>query len=457
MTTTTLIHNGLVVSPELNNNTPTRATLEISGNTLVDIRTDTPTNQAHDQTGDLIQIDAEGCWILPSFIDLCHHIREPGFEHKGDIASETAAAASAGFTHIVCPPTTMPIIDNSAVATLIQNRAEQAGHCTILPLGAITQGLNDHQLSEMYALKEAGCVGVSTGEYANIDNRTLMRCLEYAGTFNLPVHFRPNDASLSQGGIMHDGALAHQLGIPGIPACAESIALARDLQLVSETGICAHFSRLSCKASLNLIAEAKAKGLQVTCDVSLQHLLLTDEALTGFNSLYLERPPFRSESDRLALINGVIDGTIDAICSNHQPHELAAKMAPLGDSQAGLSTLDTFVPSLVSLMDETGLSLPTLCERLSLAPVSILQQSAQSSPLPTGQIKRQMPANITVIDPSVAWRCEPERLISKGQNCSKLGHTLYGRVAATFHCGKASYLDLFSERHSVRQSGSAII
>lgn len=391
------------------------------------INTDTP------PSGSAIEIDATDHWLTPGFIDLCHHIREPGYKHKGSIDSETKAAASAGFTQLVCPPTTMPITDSPAVAKLIQDLGAHAGYCDILPLGAMTKQLDGTQLSEMYSLKEAGCVGVTQMDLPIADTRTLLRCLEYATTFELPIHFRSQDTSLSEEGIVHDGHLASQLGLPAIPACAETIALARDLELVAHTGAQAHFGRLSSRHSVKLIRNAKQQGLPITCDVSLQHLLLNDRVIDGFNALYYELPPFRNERDRLALINGVIDGTIDAICSNHQPHDLAAKMAPIGECQPGLSILDTFVPSLLQLVAQTSMTMNTAIRALTSNPAKILQQSNDS--LSIGK-----PANFTLINPNHEWHCTADNLLSAGQNCPQLNSQVKGKVELTIRQGIPSFI-----------------
>lgn len=437
---TIVLLNGNIVTNSANQSEPLKGSIVIQSGKIQYISSEPPNLNKLDQP---LIIDAAGCWITPSFVDLCHYIREPGFEHKGTILSETKAAAAAGFTHLISPPTTSPVIDNPAVAKMVQSLAATSGYCTILPLGAMTKGLNNEQLSEMNALKEAGCIGIYAGDPLTTDTQTLLRCLEYAGTFDLPIYFRPSDASLSAGGLMHEGEISNRLGIPGIPAFAESIALAQYLQIVEVTGVTAHFSRITCARSVQLIADAKQKGLKVSSDVSLQHLLYTDASLEEFDSRYLDNPPFRSEPHRQALIAGLTNGTIDAICSNHQPHEKSAKMAPLGDCEKGLATLDTFIPNLIALTEHSSLTLPMLIKKLTIEPVGLLRKQIDRKldMLPFGTLEIEQSANIAVINPLKKWSAEAQYLHSFGDNNAQLNQAMTGKNIATIANGLLIFKD----------------
>lgn len=370
-------------------------------------------------------VDAKGHWLCPAFIDLCANTGQPGFEQKGTIATETLAAVASGFATLVCPPETKPVVDSPAVASLIQEIADQEGHCEVRPLGALTQGLAGDQLSEMHALYEAGCVGFSNGHTAIRNTRTLLRCLEYAATLELPVFFNPEDADLAEGGCVHMGSTSTRLGLAGIPASAETIAVSKILILVEQTGVKAHFNQLSVARSVELIAAAQKQGLPVTAGVSVKQLLLTDETVDGFNSLYHVRPPFRTEADRLALIAGVNQGVISAICSAHAPHEAAAKMAPFAETQPGMSIFDSFIPSCLELVKSGEITESVLMERLVNGPANILGSVASS-------LTVNAPATFTIINPNEKRRLSSSDYYSAGQNNPDLDRELTGRVNRTY-------------------------
>ena len=389
------------------------------------------TDASHSTTTHII-VDAQGKWILPGAVDLCARLREPGQEYKGTIHSETQAAAAGGVTHLCCPPDTQPVIDSAAVAALIQERAHQSGYANVLPIGAITQGLNGSQLSEMHSLQEAGCVGVSQLRNAIKNNRVLLRCLEYAATFNLTVFFQSTDLSLQGDGIVHEGFTSTRLGLPGIPRSAETVALARDLLLVEQTGVKAHFSQLSCARSVDMIATAQQRGLPVTADIAVHQLLFNDESVDGFNSQYHVTPPFRSETDRKALIDGVKSGVISVISSDHQPHEAAAKSAPFGATESGISSIETLLPLSYGLVRDGHLTETQWVSCIATTPAKIINIEA-------GCILNNTTANLTVFDPSAQWQLTANSLHSEGKNSPLIGQTLYGRTCATVCNGKLVY------------------
>jgi len=368
-------------------------------------------------------IDARDRIVCPGLIDLCARLREPGQEHKASIASETRAAAAAGITTLVCPPDTDPVIDEPAVVEWIRRRAKAAGRVRVLALGALTHRLRGERLAEMAALKDAGCVGASDGGRPIVNTLVLRRALEYAATFDLTVFLTPLDPWLGHG-VAHEGQVATRMGLPGIPAAAETGILARDLELVREIGVRVHFGRLSCARSAELIARAQAEGLPVTADVAAHQLHLTEVDLAGFDSRCHVLPPLRGSRDRDALRAGLADGSLGALCSDHQPHEPDAKQAPFGDTEPGISGLDTLLGLSLRLVRDGVLPLSAALERLSCGPARILG-------LDSGHLGVGAPADVCIFDPEAAWPVTAETLCSRGQNSPFLGWELQGRVTCT--------------------------
>lgn len=376
-------------------------------------------------------IDAEGLWVLPGLVDTCVHLSLASDGRPGDIAAETRAAAGGGITHLACQPDCGQV-DSTAVIRLIRERAGQAGFARVLPVAAMTQGLQGRQLAEMFTLARAGCIAVGQAGAPVEDTLTLKRCLEYAATFDLPVMFRPQDAALAAHGCAHDGAVATRLGLPGIPAVAESVALARDLLLVEATGVRAHFQQLSSRQSLDLLREARRRGLPVTADVSIQHLLLDESALEGFNSHCHIMPPLRTAADREALLEAVADGTIDAICSQHQPVGSSSKAAPFPDTRPGISGLDTLLPLALKLVAEGALPLARTLDAVTAAPARCLGIQA-------GQLEAGRPASLCVVAPTEI-RSMREHWLSAGRNSPWLDAALPGAVRLTVCQGRVSWL-----------------
>jgi len=377
-------------------------------------------------------IDATGLVICPGLIDLCAHLREPGFTQKASIASETAAAAAAGITTLVCPPTTSPIIDNTAVAELIQDRARAAAKANVLPIGALTLELKGQKLAPMAALKQSGCVAFSNNRCTISDSQALLRCLEYAATHDFLVIFNPQDNNLVANGVMHEGATSSDMGLVGIPESAETIEVARALILVEHSGVRAHFSQLSCERSIKLIGIARANGLNVSADVAMHHLFFTDENTRGFNSMFHVQPPLRSQLDRAGLLNALVTNGIQAICSDHQPHEAAAKHAPFAATEAGMSTLETLLPLGLQLVEQGLIDLSQLIEKLTCAPAKILGIKA-------GSLAVGATADITIFDPHAQWLVDESSLVSAGKNSVFIGSELKGKVMHTLLAGKRVY------------------
>ncbi|MES2818850.1 MAG: dihydroorotase [Pseudomonadota bacterium] len=401
------------------------ADLYIDGGTLVGLGHE-PAGFVADQ-----EIDARGLIAAPGLVDLSVALREPGYSRKGSIASETLAAAAGGVTSLCCPPCTKPVLDTAAVAEMVLERARAAGHAKVYPIGALSKGLDGEQLAELVALRDAGCVAFGNGLGSFANTRTLARALEYAATFDLTVIFHSQDRDLAEDGLAHEGATASFLGLPGIPESAETVALARDLLLVEQSGVRAHFSQLTSTRGAQLIAEAQARGLPVTADVALYQLILTDEALIDFSSLYHVQPPLRSGKDRDGLRAAVKSGVIQAIASHHQPHEPDAKLAPFGATEPGISSVELLLPLALSLVQDGLLDLPTLLARLSAGPAQALRLAAGSLALGSA-------ADLVLFDPQ-ASTLAGETWHSKGANCPFIGHCLPGAVRYTLVDGHISY------------------
>lgn len=373
-------------------------------------------------------IDANNLIVCAGFVDLSARMREPGFEHKGTIYSEAQTAVAGGVTTLCCPPDTDPIIDTPAVARLIQDKSQTAGFARVLPIGAMTVGLQGVLLSEMASLVEAGCVAIAHTFNTRADNLVLRRCFEYAATFDIPVILNPNDHSLSDGGCCNESFIGTRLGLQGISEAAETIALARDLLLIEQTGVRAHIGRVSCARSVSMLREAQKRGLKVTADVAIHHLCFTDNSIDGYNTLFHVLPPLRSEQDRLALIEGVVDGTICAICSDHQPHEVAAKMAPFGETAPGIAGIQSLLPLALNLVRDKKLSLPILIARLTSNPAQALNIAA-------GTLAVGNAADICIFDVEATWQLNEQTSYSMGVNLlSQL--TLQGEVKHTLVDGR---------------------
>jgi dihydroorotase len=378
------------------------------------------------------RIAGDGFWLLPGLVDLAARLREPGHSHKATIASELAAASASGVTTICIPPDTQPVIDNPSVVEWIRRRAGQDSPVRLRALGALTQGLGGNAISEMAALREAGCVGVSNAGRPLASSLVLRRAMEYAATFDLPLHLVPVDHALKNEGCAHEGPVATRLGLPGIPEAAETVALARDLALVEQTGAQAHFCRLSTRRAVEMIGEAQSRGLPVTADVCAHQLFLSESDLLGFNSLCHVDPPLRATSDREALRQAVRNGVVSAICSDHQPHEPDAKNNPFPATEPGISAIETLLPLVLKLVEDEELDLLDAVHRLTLGPAEIMGIDA-------GSIRQGASADLCLIDPQAAWQLSTERLLSAGRNTPFAGWDFKGRVLCTLRGGRFVY------------------
>jgi dihydroorotase len=378
-------------------------------------------------------IDAAGHWILPGLIDCQARLRDPGQPEKANIASETAAAVRGGITTLCLPPDTQPPIDNSATVELIHHRNEMFGHkARIYPIGALTRGLGGEQLSNMASLRDNGCIAFGNALFPLASNLVQRRAMDYAAGLRSLVVIQPLDIELAANGCAHEGAIATRLGLPAIPEAAETAALAKDIELVAQTGARTHFGQLSCARSVEMIGRAKAKGLPVSADCAIHQLFLTDHDIGMFNSNMLVIPPLRSQYDRDALRAGVADGIIDCLCSDHQPHEVDAKLKPFPSAEPGISGLDTLLALALRLVDEELLPLGELIARLTANPAQIFD-------LPGGRIAAGEIADLIIVDPETHWICKAENFVSKGRNTAFEGWDFRGSVTHTLIDGEIVY------------------
>jgi len=415
------LSGGRIVDPATN--TDKRANLYIDGGRVLSVGR-APAGFNADET-----INVRGQIIAPGFIELSAHLREPGLEHKATITNECRAAAAGGFTSICSTPDTLPVMDNSSIVEYVRQRASRARAARVLCLGALTRGLEGKVLAEMRALKESGCVAVTNADQGISDTSVLRHALAYAASCELTVFLRPMDYWLNRDGKMHEGVVSTRLGIPSIPEADEIIAVNRDLTLIEETGVRAHFCRLSSGRSIALIARARRAGLPVSTDVALANLLFTDEDIGSYDANFHLRPPLRGRRDRTRLRRGIKQREIDALCGNHEPHDADAKATPFSLAAPGISTFDTFLPALLALVEAGAFDLSTAVAAASQAPAAILGLNAGT--LAPGSV-----ADVCVFDPALEWTASAANLRSSGKNTPFLDRSLRGKATLTLVEGR---------------------
>jgi dihydroorotase len=376
-----------------------------------------------------IELDASGLVVIPGLIDLCARLREPGQEHKASIDSECRAAAAGGITTLCCPPDTDPVIDTPAVVELIRHRTQQVGAARVVTLGALTRGLRGEQLSEMAALQQAGCVGVSNALKPLASTLVERRAFEYAATFGLTVFLHADDAALSANGCIHEGQLSTRLGLPGIPQAAETVAVARDLALIQQTGVRAHFCRLTTQLAVRMVARAQFDGVPVSADVAIPNLYLSELDTIEFGADYHFIPPLRTQEDREGLRKGLISGTLSALCSDHQPHEPDAKLAPFPATEPGASGVDSMLSLTLKLVEEHQMLLPDAIARVTSGPARILN-------IPYGDLAVGRAADICMFAPDESWRLDEASMNSQGKNTPFRGWEMPSRVRYTLRDGQ---------------------
>lgn len=369
------------------------------------------------------QIDGQGKWLMPTMVDLCARLREPGQQQHGTLKSEGRAARENGILHIFTPPDSKPIVqDNGALIRGLVEKAKLDGGIHLQVIGAQTQGLNGQQPANMAGLKKGGCSAVSNANAAFANDDVVLRTLEYAAGLGLTVVFYAEEPQIATDGCVHEGFIASRQGLPMISPLAETIAIAKYLLMVEATGVSAHFGLLSCGASVTLIQAAKAKGLSVTCDVAMHQLHLTDQLIDGFNSLAHVRPPLRAEQDKQILREAVQSGVIDAICTHHEPLSASAKLAPFAETEPGISAFDSYVALGLQLVREGLLSPLQWVEKVTVAPARVANM----------QERWQQEAGWVLVDPDVKWTLDKNSILSQGKNTPLINHELQGKAIAVF-------------------------
>jgi dihydroorotase len=383
-------------------------------------------------------LDASGLVVAPGLVDLAARLREPGHEHEGMLESEMAAAMAGGVTSLVCPPDTDPPLDEPGLVEMLKFRARNLNQARLYPLGALTRELKGEALTEMAELTEAGCVGFSQAEAPLRDTLVLHRALQYASTFGYTVWLRPNDPWLGSG-VAAKGPLATRMGLSGVPAIAETIALGLIFELVRDTKARVHLCRLSSAAGVAMVRAAKAEGLPVSCDVSVNSLHLTDVDIGYFNAAMRLTPPLRQQRDRDAIRAGLADGTIDALVSDHTPVDEDAKNLPFAEAEPGATGLELLLGLALKWGADSGLPLTQTLATVTQRPVAVLGEALGSLGSSAGRIVEGGIADLCLFDPAVHWRVEPSALKSQGKHTPFAGYELPGRVRCTLVAGNVAY------------------
>jgi len=420
MSDSLLIKNGRIIDPV--NNVDRQSDLLVVNGCIVDPADGVPSG--------VREIDASGCWVVPGLIDMHVHLREPGEEYKEDILSGTRAAAAGGFTGVACMPNTKPVNDSRAVTSMILAQAAK-GACRVHPVGAISKSSEGTSLAEFGEMKEAGVVAVSDDGLPVRDSQLMRRALEYAGDFGLAVISHSEEPSLSRG-VMNEGAVSTRLGLKGIPTAAESIMVYREIALAEYTKKKIHIAHVSSAMSTDLIRTAKARGVQVTAETTPHYFTLTDEAVEGYNTNAKMNPPLRSEEDRQAIRQGLADGTFDAIATDHAPHSILEKEVEFDRAMNGIIGLETSLPLSLALVRDGLIDERQLIELMSSNPARILGLAA-------GTLSIGAVADITLIDPDLAFTYTEDQVVSKSKNSPFLGWKLQGRAMLTVVGGRITH------------------
>jgi dihydroorotase len=377
-------------------------------------------------------LDASGLAVIPGLIDMHCHLREPGFEYKETVATGCAAAVKGGITSVMCMANTDPVNDSASVTSYILDRAREAGTARVYPVGCITQGMHGEALSEMGELADAGCIAVSDDGRPVLSGEVMRRAIEYASIFGLLVIDHAEDLTIAGDGVMHEGPISTRLGLEGIPASAAYTEVARNISLIQEFGGRIHIAHVSSKLVVELIRRAKEDGLPVTAEACPHHFTLTHEAVMGYDTNAKVKPPLRTAQDVDAVIEGLADGTIDAIATDHAPHHRDEKDVEFDLAAFGISGLETALSLTLGLVDSGRLSLLEAIRKWTTAPAAI-------TGIPGGSLEEGSPADLALVDLEREWTVDPDQFVSKGKNTPFAGMTLKGEVVATFVGGKLVY------------------
>lgn len=420
-----LIKGGRVIDPGRVNG-PADVLINNGKIVAVGQKLDPPAGKADPST---TTIDARGKLVLPGLVDLHVHLREPGFEYKDTIQTGTAAAVAGGFTSVCCMPNTSPVNDNQSITEFILERARLAGNAHVFPVGAITKGSEGKELAEIGELRHAGCVAISDDGQPVMNSLIMRRAMEYALAFDLPVIDHCEDLQLSEGGCMNEGLVSTQLGLPGIPSAAEDVMVARNLALAELTTARLHLAHLSTAGSVRMVRAAKSRGIRVTAEVCPHHFSLTEEAVRGFNTHAKMNPPLRTWQDVQAIKEGLRDGTIDVIATDHAPHAVQDKQQQFAAAPNGIVGLETALPLTLALVEEGILSLEAAVAKLTIEP-------ARAFGLSKGSLAPGADADVVVVDPEAQWEVDPARFRSKSRNTPFAGWKVKGRVITTIVAGR---------------------
>jgi dihydroorotase len=378
---------------------------------------------------DLRTIDAQGLKVLPGLIDMHVHLREPGFEYKETIKTGTMAAIKGGFTVVCCMPNTFPVNDNASVTEFIKRKASQEGNCTVLPIGSITKGQKGEELAEIGTMGNEGCIAFSDDGHPVMNSLIMRRALEYSKAFNVPIISHCEDLTLSEDGVMNEGLMSMTLGLKGIPAEAEQIMIFRDIVLAELTGGKLHIAHVSTEGSVSLIRNAKKRGVNVTAETCPHYFSITEEAVKGYDTNAKVNPPLRTERDIEAIKEGLKDGTIDVIATDHAPHHKDEKLREFDMAPFGISGLETALSLSLGLVHEGILTIVQLLEKMALNPAKILHMDK-------GTLRVGSDADVVIVDEKREFRVEPEHFISKGKNTPFAGWVLKGMPVVTICKGK---------------------
>ena len=383
-------------------------------------------------------VDAKGCLVLPGLVDLAARLREPGHEHARMLESELAAAVAGGVTSLVCPPDTEPVLDEPGLVEMLRFRAEKLHLARVYPQGALTRALAGEVLTEMVELTQAGCVAFGQADVSLASTQVLLRALQYAGTFGYPVWLRPLDRDLG-GGVVASGPLATRMGLSGVPVAAETIALHTLVELVRATGARVHICRLSSAAGLAIVRLAKAEGLPISCDVSINSLHLMDTDIGYFDSRARLNPPLRQQRDRDALRAGLADGSIDALVSDHCPVAEDGKALPFAESEPGATGVELLLALALKWASQDGVALSRAIEVVTIAAARVLGAAPGGVHTGAGRLLLGAAADLCVVEPDAPWIVNPQNLRSQGKHTPFCGHELAVRVRCTLVGGRIAY------------------
>ncbi|RUS65679.1 Dihydroorotase [Saezia sanguinis] len=383
-------------------------------------------------------IDATGLVVAPGLVDLCARLGEPGHEHEGMLESELKAAAAGGITSVVCSPDTDPVLDEPGLVEMLKRRARKLSYCRLFAQGALTKGLQGEALTEMSELTDAGCIAFGQADTPIVSLEVLLRAMRYAATFNYTVWLQPTHAQLG-GGVAASGALATRLGLSGVPSIAETIALYSIFELAKASGVRLHISRVSSAAGVELVRQAKAQGLPVTADVSINSLHLTDADIKDFDAAYRVYPPLRQAADRQALRDALAEGVIDVLVSDHTPVDADLKVLPFAQAQPGAVGMELLLGLALRWAKEEKLSMADALARITCIPVKVLGKSLGSLAASAGQLTEGGVADLCLFDPDKEWKVDMAGMATQGKSTPFAGQTLTGQVQMTIVAGHIAY------------------